>query len=293
VSFPATARFTHVLLVYRLQRSPAVGVDDAVFVDHFEAEDDHAGGLNDVDAVVVAIRHHRRRHATRDAAIPAVEVLWSIPGLQLQIAARRGNVCCFTRRSPAALHQRGPALAFGCELRQFSVWRIDDHRGLTLRERRIARAALERGSDISCRERLRRGITGLAHAKGPIDFSLVRLGRLEERRVVGIARRRRWCSRRRCASWTATSRATSTRTRAHEVQTMSDRPDAGEVGITPRGTWVDPALGCFDEMVGLAWCHARRWRKIRCLSAGRGHKQAGGARAKHHATCCLRYEVHE
>src|SRR5262245_88329 len=51
VALPAASWFTHVLLVYRFERCAPVGVDDAILVDHLEAEHDHAWRLEDLDAV--------------------------------------------------------------------------------------------------------------------------------------------------------------------------------------------------------------------------------------------------
>ena len=58
--------------------------NDARLVDHLQVEHDVAGRLDDLHAVVVAERKHRRGHAARDAAVPRVEVLLGIEDRRLR-----------------------------------------------------------------------------------------------------------------------------------------------------------------------------------------------------------------
>ena len=125
VALPMAARIAHVVLVRRGQRRPAVGEDDARVVDHLEVEHDDARRLPDPEPAVVAIRHHRRGHAARDAAVPAVEVRGRVEGRRL--AGQR----------PAAAHLERAALSFRRQSRQQAVRWIDDERGLPLRRARV------------------------------------------------------------------------------------------------------------------------------------------------------------
>ena len=236
--------------------------------------------------LLYAIRHHDVGMAAGNATVPAVEILRRIPDGQFLLAPRRRDFGGLVSRLPAAPHQRRSPLALGGQLWKFPVRRIDDHRRLTLGERGIARAALQRNSQTPFprRERrdcLRGGIAGLADAQSPVHFSLIDLGRLEQWNIVRIARRsrRRGSRCRDPATRTAASRTTAARACANEVQTVCDRPHASEVRIAPRGARMDPALRCFDEMVGLA-C-ARLLRAGRYVPARSHRHRSGGAHAKH------------
>ena len=137
VAFPAAARLAQPLLDLGRQRRAAVRRNDARFVDHLELEDHVARRLADREAAVVAVRHHRRRHAARDAAVPAVEVV--------------GTVECdrLARQRPVALRERCAAFAFRRQRGQQPVRRIDDQIRLPLRNVGISQARHHRAAQVA------------------------------------------------------------------------------------------------------------------------------------------------
>ena len=225
VAFPVAARLAHVVLEGLAQRRAPVHRHDARLVHHLEVQDDVARRLHDADAVVVAVGHHRRRHAARDAAVPRVEVLPVIPGLGL------------ARERPAALHQRRQALALCRHLGQPAVRRIDDERGLALHGGRVGHARLERPAEVALRDGRRMCVTAPGRRRQPL--LVFRFG---EKGLAGVARRRRGAAR------AAAAAAALQRHGADE----RNRPHSGQIGVAPGRLGVRPALGRLDEMVGLA-----------------------------------------
>jgi hypothetical protein len=120
-AFPSASRIAEPLLDAGIQVRAAIDRDDPCLVDHLGDEDHVTRRLLDVESAVVSVRHHHRRHAARDAAIPAVEV----------IDRFEGDV--FPRQSPVTAHREPAALAFGGQRRQQTVRRVDQQIGLPLR----------------------------------------------------------------------------------------------------------------------------------------------------------------
>ena len=217
------ARIAHVVLVRRRQRRPAVGEDDARVVDHLEVEHDDARRLPDPEPAVVAIRHHRRGHAARDAAVPAVEVRGRVEGRRL--AGQR----------PAAAHLERAALSFRRQSRQQAVRWIDDERGLPLRRARVGHAREERPAVLALLDQLPTEISATGGGGDPLLELLFRpprlvhvAGRPAEAGGVGAPFQRDAGG-------------------LHHVQVGLD------VGFTPPRLRVDPAFRGSDEVVGLAW----------------------------------------
>ena len=155
VAFPSAARFTHPVLDLRRERRAAVDRDDARLVHHLEVENHVAGHLHDAHAVVVAIGHHRRGHAARDAAVPAVEVEIGIPRLRLAGSAQLLFMSA-DRRLPSAVISGS-----------LSVRRIDDERRLPLGSRGIGDTGLERLAEVAFGDRLRVAIDLLGRGVEP------------------------------------------------------------------------------------------------------------------------------
>jgi len=92
-------------------------------MDHLEPDHDVARRLNDLNAVVVVEREHRRRQPARDAAIPGVEV--------------RRLVEYFA--APTAAHLRSQLFAFVGELGETAIGRLAHQRRETCRLVVVAR----------------------------------------------------------------------------------------------------------------------------------------------------------
>ena len=247
VALPVAARLAHVLLVRRRQRRPAVGEDDARVVDHLEVEDDDARRLPDLEAAVVAIRHHRRRHAARAAVVPEVEVEGIV--IDRVLAGQR----------PGAAHLERAPLGLGREVGQQSVRRIDDEIGLALWRGRVGDAGEQRAAELAFRDQLSALVDAAARGGDALVVLLVGppllvhvAGRTAEAIAVGAPLQRHVG-------------------RLHHVQRGLD------VGFAPRCLRVHPALRRLDEVVRLA-----RRAEDRLAVRG-GYEDCGCRGAEQHA----------
>ena len=253
VAFPVAARLAHVVLERLAQRRTPVHRHDARLVHHLEVEDDVARRLHDADAVVVAIRHHRRRHAARDAAVPRVEVLPVIPGLGSRRAAPSCSSsaptgACPPPSSPAAGRPAGSTISEVCRCTVVGSVTPDCSAA--------AEVAFRDGRRMA-RHRVRTPPPAAAWYSASVKNALL----VSQGGGGGTAR-------------AAAAAAALERHGADE----RNRPHPGEIGVAPGRLGVRPALGRLDEMVGLAGRPG--------LPAGGDDEERGGEAAD--AARCLR-----
>ena len=168
VALPVRARIAHPLTDAAVGERPVRQRDDARIVNHLVVDDDVVGRLQNAIGVVVAGGEHRAGDPARDAPVPHAHVPVVVA---LVIEAPRLLV-------EGPLLHRGPAAR-----------RVDDHRGLSGRQHRVARvepvaavAAAEGGAGLGAPRR-RRVLGGEGHRPLLVEGGHLLVGQVRPRLV--------------------------------------------------------------------------------------------------------------